>query len=100
MRASYSLLPLPDALDELFAAEIVPAFLFFFQQPPLDDRLRGDAGMIGAGHPQRVEALHPLEADQDVLQRVVQRVAQMQRAGDVRRRDDDRIGLAAGSGSL
>ena len=65
------------------------------QQPPLDDRLRGDAGVIGAGHPQGVVALHPLQADEDVLQRVVQRVAQVQRAGDVRRRNDDREGLAA-----
>ena len=35
-------------------------------------------------------AAHALEADQDVLQRVVERMADVQRAGDVRRRDDDR----------
>ena len=34
-------------------------------------------------------ALHPPPADQDVLERIVQRVAQVQRPGDVRRRDDD-----------
>ena len=39
-------LPLPDALDQSFAAQIVPAFFLFFQEPPLDDRLRGDAGVI------------------------------------------------------
>ena len=44
-----------------------------------------------------------LPADEDVLQRVVERVAQVQRAGHVRRRDDDReralgISLALGIG--
>ncbi len=87
------LLPLPDAFDEPLAAQLVPAELLFAQQPPLDDRLRGDAGMIGARHPQRLEALHPLLPDEDVLQRVVQRVAQVQGPGDVRRRDDDRVRL-------
>ena len=38
---------------------------------------------------------HALEARQDVLQRVVERVAHVQRAGDVGRRDHDRIGLGA-----
>ena len=85
------LLPLPDALDQPFAAQVVPRHLFFLEQPPLDDRLRGDAGVVGARHPERVEALHPLHADEDVLQRVVERVAQVQRPGHVRRRDDDRI---------
>ena len=83
-------LPLPDALDQPLAAQVVPRLLFLLEQPPLDHRLRGDAGVIGAGHPERVEALHPLHADEDVLQRVVERVAEVQRAGHVRRRDDDR----------
>ena len=94
-------LPLPDALDQPFAAQFVPAELLLAQQPPLDDRLGGDAGMIGARHPEGLEALHPFLADEDVLQRVVQGVAEVQGAGHVRRRDDDRIRLrAAGSGSL
>ena len=45
--------------------------------------------MIGAGKPQRVEAGHPLPAHDDVLQRVHERVADVQTPGDVRRRDDD-----------
>ena len=73
--------------------------LLLFQQPPLDDGLRGDAGVVGAGHPEGVEALHPPPADQDVLQRVVERMAQVQSPGHVRRRDDDRERLAACSGS-
>ncbi len=55
----------------------------------LDHHLRGDAGMVHARLPQHVLAAHALEADQNVLQRVVERVAHMQRAGDVRRRNDD-----------
>ena len=63
-------------------------------QLALDHHLGGDAGVVGARQPQRRLAAHALEADQHVLQRVVQRVADVQRAGDVRRRDDDRERLA------
>ena len=55
----------------------------------LDDVLGGDAGVVHAGQPQRLEALHPLAPDQRVLHGVVEGVADVQRAGDVRRRDDD-----------
>ena len=55
--------------------------------------LRGDAGVIHAGLPEHVLAAHALEADQHVLQGVVERMAHMQRAGDVRRRNDDAIRL-------
>ena len=95
MRVLVLVLPLPDALDELFAAEIVAGLLLFLEQPPLDHGLRGDAGVIGAGHPEGVVALHPLAANENVLQRVVERVPEVQRAGDVRRRNDDRERLAA-----
>ena len=49
--------------------------------------------MVGARLPQHVLAAHPLEPAQHVLQRVVERVAHVQRAGDVGRRDDDAIGF-------
>ena len=55
------------------------------------DHLGGDAGMVGAGLPQHVVALHAAPADQHVLQRVVERVAHMQAARDVGRRDDDAV---------
>ena len=73
------------------------------RQLALDDHLRGDAGMVRARLPEHVLAAHALEADEDVLERVVQRVADVQRAGDVGRRDDDRErlrpGLGAGAGA-
>ena len=48
-----------------------------------------DARMVGAGHPEGVVAAHAVVAGQDVLQGVVQCMADMQHAGDVGRRDDD-----------
>ncbi len=90
----YSSLPLPDPLDELLAAEVVPVCALLGQLA-LDHVLGGDAGVVGAGHPERVVALHALPADEDVLERVVQRVAHVQDAGDVGRRDDDGVAAAA-----
>ena len=71
-------LPGPDPLDEGLAAEVVAGLLLLLEQPLLDDRLGGDAGVVGAGHPEGVVPLHPPPADQDVLERVVQGVAQVQ----------------------
>ena len=80
-------LPLPDPLHERLAAEVVAAQAFLGQFP-LHHVLGGDARMVHAGHPQRGVALHPAPPDQRVDQRVVERVADVQRAGDVRRGDD------------
>ncbi len=62
---------------------------------PLDDHLRRDPRVVGAGQPQRVAPLHAPPADQDVLEGVVEGVAEVEFAGDVRRRDHDRVGLRA-----
>ena len=58
----------------------------------LDRRLRADAGMVGAGQPEDLESLHPGAPREDVLDRIVQDMPESQDAGDVRRRDHDRIG--------
>ena len=42
--------------------------------------------MVCSRNPQRVVSLHPLITDQDILQRIVKRVAHMQLAGNIRRR--------------
>ena len=52
------LLPLPDALDERLAAEVV-AGLALLGELALDDVLGGDAGVVHAGQPERLVALHP-----------------------------------------
>ena len=59
----------------------------------LDLDLRRDAGVVGAEDPLRPPPLHAPQADQRVLDRPVERVAHVQRAGHVRRRDGDRVGL-------
>ena len=74
-----------------------PVGLLPLHQLPLDDHLRGDAGVIGARLPEHVLAAHALEAAQHVLQRVVERVPHVQRARHVRRRDDDAVGLRVGA---
>ena len=85
-------LPRPDLLEKLLAADLAAVRLLPLHHLPLDHHLRGDAGVVGAGLPQHVAAAHALEAAEDVLQRVVERVAHVQRAGDVRRRNDDGVG--------
>ena len=71
---------------------VAPVWLLALHHLPLDHHLGRDAGMVGAGLPQHVAAAHALEAAQHVLQRVVERVPHVQRAGDVGRRNDDAIG--------
>jgi len=51
--------------------------------------------MIGAGQPAGVVTLHAVVARQDVLNGVIQGMAQMQGRRHVRRGDDDRIRIAA-----
>ena len=67
--------------------------LLALRQLPLHHHLRGDARMVHTRLPEHVLAAHALEADQDILDRVVERVAHVQRTGDVGRRDHDRVGI-------
>ena len=92
-RAARFRLPVPDAVDERLAAEIV-ARLSLGLQLALDHHLRGDSRVVGSRLPEGVLALHPGEADQDVLERVVERMPHVKAARDVGRRDNDRIGGA------
>ena len=94
-RPARLLLPLPDLGDEGLAAHLAPAGVSRLRKLALDDHLRGDPGVVEARLPQHVVALHPMPAGQDVHQRVVERVAHVQRAGDVRRRQEDAERLAA-----
>ena len=82
-------LPRPDLLDERLAAEIAAALIALGGQLALDHHLGGDAGVVGARQPERGFPSHALETDQHVLQGVVERMPDMQGAGDVGRRDDD-----------
>ena len=88
--AAIQALPFPGALEEFLAAEVL--FADAFLAHGFDDLGFGrNRGMVSARQPECSIALHALEADQDILQRIVQGVAHMQLAGDVRRRDHDGI---------
>jgi hypothetical protein len=52
-------------------------------------QLGGDAGMVGAGHPERGLALHPGAANHQIFQGDKHDVAHVQFAGDVGRRNGD-----------
>jgi hypothetical protein len=95
-RAAALRLPFPDLLDKGLAGVIGALVLTGFHLA-LDHHLRGDARMVGAHHPQRVLAAQALVTDHDVLQRVVQRMADMQAARDVGRRVDDGEGRGIGA---
>src|SRR5439155_8624677 len=95
--AARLLFPRPHAAHELLAAEVVLA-LALGGELALDHDLRGDAGVIGARLPERIEAVHPLHANEDVLQRHGEAVAHVQRAGDVGRRHHDAVGRPGGLG--
>ena len=75
----------------------------FARELPLDDELRGDAGVVGARLPEGVEAAHAVPADERVLERAALGVAHVQRAGDVGRRhrhdvDGARVGRVVARG--
>src|SRR5581483_8772827 len=84
--------PGPGTLEERLAADLL-ARGALGDELLLDHVLRGDARVVVAGLPERVEASHPVPADERVLDRAVERVAHVQLAGDVRRRhaDDERL---------
>ncbi len=94
-RAAAFLLPLPDFLDEVLTA-VVGALVLLGLELAFDHHLRRDARMVGADHPQGILAAQPLIADHDVLQRVVERMADMQTSRHVRRRVDDGVRLGTG----
>ena len=98
-RSAVVLLPLPDALDEGFAAHPAPA-LSLRSQLPLDHHLGGDSGMIGARQPHRQKSAHAMPADDDVHLRVVEHVAHVQPAGNVRRRQQQGEHVLARAGSV
>jgi hypothetical protein len=85
------LAPLPDALDERLAAERLALDPLRAQQL-LHLGLGGDPGVVGAEDPLGPVAEHPVVAGQGVLDGAVERVAHVQRAGHVRRRDGDGVG--------
>lgn len=87
--AAVSLAPLPYTFDELLAAEVV-ASLTLPGDFAFDDVLGRNSRMVSAGHPQRIVALHTACTDNDIVQRIVECMTEVQRAGNVGRRYYDR----------
>ncbi len=85
-------LPLPHPFDELLPAEIMPGESLL-RQLLLHDVLRRDPRMVHPRHPEGVIPLHPLVADDDVLEDVVEGMPHMEHPRHVRRRDDDGKGF-------
>ena len=86
-------LPRPDPLDEGLAAERLPVRAALVRQLPLHHHLGGDPGMVGPRLPQHVAAAHAPVPAEDVLQRHVERVPDVEAPGDVggRHHHDERI---------
>ena len=87
------LLPIPDAIGEGIASQVVAGFALGLQLA-LHHHLRGDASVIGTRLPQGVVATHAMETGQGVHNGVLESVAHVQIAGDIGRRDHDAIGAA------
>ena len=86
--------PRLHAGDELVTLVVGSAFAFLLEQPILDDGLRGDTGVVGAGHPEGFVAFHAVDAGEDVLECVVEGVPDVQRGRHVGRGDKNAVGLA------
>ena len=82
------LFPFPAVSEKFFAADLILVDAFFFQHLGYFD-LCGDRRMVGSRLPEGLISLHSLEARQDILHGVVQRMAHMKLAGYVRRRHHD-----------
>ena len=82
------LLPLPGALQERLPPDLETRSPFGLELP-LHHQLGCDARVVRSGEPQGIEALHAFAANDEVLQRALQRMAHVQFAGDVGRRDHD-----------
>ena len=90
-----SMPPLPDAAFEFLATEILAAD-FLLGELALDDELRGNSSVIHARQPERAVAAHAVPADEHVDLRMLEHVADVDRAGDVGRGQGNRKHRAVG----
>ena len=87
------LFPFPDKLGKFLSAEVIAGEPLFLAEVFLDLYLRGDAGMVCAGNPERAVALHALEADERILKSLIERMTHMKLPRYIGRRDNDGEGL-------
>src|SRR3546814_2446176 len=82
-------------LEKRLAAYLRALLPLAFQQP-LHHHLRRDTRMVCADDPERILALQPRVADQYILQCVVERMADVERARHIGRRNHDSERLRIG----
>ena len=87
--------PVPHFIEEGFAAEVMARDVLGVELAFHHD-LGGDAGVVGAGLPQRVVARHAVIAGEGVHQGVLEGVPHVQRASDIGRRQHDAVGGGVG----
>ncbi len=86
--------PLPDFPGEFFTTQGVTIRLAFSRQFAFYHHLGRNTGVVGTDLPQGFLAQHALVTSQCVLQRVLEGMAHVQRAGDVRWRDHDGVAFS------
>src|SRR6202011_707298 len=74
--AAVFILPFKHALEKFFATKIVTSHALVFPKPLFDGGLSTDAGMVHSGQPQHFESLHPGTPGENVLNGIVQNVAE------------------------
>ena len=85
--------PIPHFLKKSFTPEVTSGLALILAQLLLHLGLGGDSSVIRSRKPEHIFALHAGAAGQDVLDRVVENMPEVQDAGHVGRRNDDGIGL-------
>ena len=88
--------PVPDMAQEFFARHVGAAAVAVTGELFFHLKLRGNARMVLTRLPERVVALHPVPAHQDIHERVVEGMAHVQRTGDVGGRQHDAKAVVAG----
>ena len=86
------LLPLPNMLKKLLAAHFLARFPLTCEFA-FNDHLRGDARMVCSRLPEHILAAHTLKADENILDRIINRMTHMQIARYIGRRDNNGIGF-------
>ena len=77
------ILPLPDALHQALASDVVTRFALELEQTFFDHGLGRNTSVIRAGHPQRVVAQHAMPANQQVFHDVIHGMPHVQGPGHV-----------------
>ena len=81
--------PVPYTLQELLTAQIMAGQTLCVAQFLFHLDLSGNAGVVTAGEPQRLIALHPFVTDQDILLRAVHGMAHVELSGNIGGRHND-----------